>query len=590
MTTTIESIPPDLRQPPPPQDHPENDDHGGGDGRPSRADSTIRVDVVVLDRLMNLVGELVLSRNNFLQHVDEHGEPAMLAASQRLDVVTGELQESVMKTRMQPIGTVWSKFPRVVRDLSVACHKQVRMEIDGEETELDKAIIEAIKDPLVHIVRNAIDHGIETPDERLASGKPVEGMLRMTAHHEGGQVIVEISDDGAGIDVARVKARAVERGAISAAQAEQMPERDALHLVFLPGLSTAAAVTNVSGRGVGMDVVKTNVERIGGTVEVQSEIGQGTTLRVRIPLTLAIVPALLVNSAGERYAIAQREVLQLVRVDGERARVAVETFHDRPVFRLRGDLLPLVFLREVMASDPAPENQALTIAVLSVDGQQYGLVVDGVVATEEIVVKPLGKLLRDVRVFSGATIMGDGRVALILDVAGIARTSVIDLAVGHDTAAVSSHLAADRTVPVLVTASEAGNYVAIPLAGVARLEQIPVTATETTRGRDVVQYRGEILPLVRVSELAGSLGGPPIGADLNVVVHAWRGRQIGIVVDQIVDIVEVAEAAVFGATGQPGQLTTTLVVADRVTDLLDVERVLGDAIGSMFDDLVEGRR
>ena len=350
----------------------------GGEVRSGRADSTIRVDVDVLDRLMNLVGELVLARNNMLQHLGGSPAPAMLTAAQRLDLVTGELQESVMKTRMQPIGSAWSKFPRVVRDLSLACNKQVAIETDGEETELDKTIIEAIKDPLTHVVRNAVDHGIELPDVRAAAGKPRQGTLRMTARHEGGQVIIEISDDGAGIDIAKVKAKAVSKGLISPSESESMSDREAMQLIFKPGFSTASAVTNVSGRGVGMDVVKTNVEKIGGTVEVHSELGKGTTLRVRIPLTLAIIPALLILGDGDRYAIAQRDVVELVRLDGNKAANGLENVHGALVHRLRGRLLPLVDIRDVL--DLAPRDMdagnAITIVVLSADGQQFGLMVD----------------------------------------------------------------------------------------------------------------------------------------------------------------------------------------------------------------------
>ncbi|MEZ5218692.1 MAG: chemotaxis protein CheW [Ilumatobacteraceae bacterium] len=387
-----------------------------------------------------------------------------------------------------------------------------------------------------------------------------------------------------GINVERVKAKAVERGLITTGQADAMSDREAWHLIFLPGFSTAAQVTNVSGRGVGMDVVKTNVEKIGGTVEVVSELGQGTTLRVRIPLTLAIVPALLVNCGGDRYAIPQREVLELVRVDGEKARTAVELLHDAPVYRLRGNLLPLVNLREVMALPGRDENDALTIAVLSADGQQFGLVVDGVVATEEIVVKPLGRMLRSVPIFSGATIMGDGRVALILDVAGIARvsSSVSSARTESDGGGARERSAdiVDR-VPLLIVATGEDTRVAIPLADVARLEEIPVDTIEQTRGREVVQYRGEIMPLVRVSELVGTYGDSPVGEHVTAVVHAYKGRQVGIVVDRIVDIVDTE------LPQHRDSVTTTLVVADRVTELLDVTQAMAGVVGSLFDDLVE---
>ena len=404
---------------------------------------SIRVDVRLLDKLMNLVGELVLARNQVLQYTATQNDAAFLGTSQRLNLITSELQEGVMKTRMQPIGGIWGKLPRVVRDLSLVCKKQVRVEMEGTETELDKTIIEAIKDPLTHLVRNAVDHGIEAPDERARSGKPVEGRLLLRAYHEGGQVNIEIADDGAGIDGERVKSKALERGLISAEQAARLGERELMNLIFLPGFSTAASVTNVSGRGVGMDVVKTNIERIGGTVEVSSTAGRGTTHKLKIPLTLAIIPALTVTAAGERYAIPQVNLLELVRLktdaaldappDGghdaardacaENARGGVELIHGVPVYRLRGRLLPLVYLARELQGSPrgfepgerAPRPESTHVVVLQAEERQFGLVVDEVNDTEEIVVKPLGRKLKGIPVFAGATIMGDGRVALARD-------------------------------------------------------------------------------------------------------------------------------------------------------------------------------
>jgi two-component system chemotaxis sensor kinase CheA len=325
-------------------------------------DSTIRVDVGLLDRLMNLVGELVLARNQVLQHTATQQDNSFVATAQRLNLITTELQEGLIKTRMQPIGTVWSKFPRVVRDLASACGKQIRLEMEGKETELDKTIIEAIKDPLTHIVRNSADHGIETPDIRVASGKPTEGCLRLRAFHEGGQVNIEISDDGAGIDPEKVKAKALSKALVTAEQASQMGERELTNLVFLPGFSTAERITNVSGRGVGMDVVKTNIERIGGTVDIQSRRGAGTTLKIKIPLTLAIIPALVVTSGGERYAIPQVSLLESLRLDGEQARKGIEHIHGTPFYRLRGDLLPLVYLNEELGLGSANKAKATRAA------------------------------------------------------------------------------------------------------------------------------------------------------------------------------------------------------------------------------------
>lgn len=535
------------------------------DGRVSLSDSTIRVDVGVLDQLMNLVGELVLSRNNILQNVGLTSGTSMVSASQQLDLVTGELQECVMKTRMQPIGTVWSKFTRVVRDLSVQCGKQVRIELEGEETELDKTILEAIKDPLTHVVRNTVDHGIELPAERVAAGKSPEGALRMRARHEGGQVVIEISDDGAGINADRVKAKAVSRGLVSESQALAMSERDAVALIFAPGFSTAETVTNVSGRGVGMDVVKTNIERIGGTVDVESELGVGTTLRIRIPLTLAIIPALLVECAGHRFAIPQVEVLELVRLDGAQAESAVEMLHSAPVYRLRGNLLPLVHLRAELGLDETPDDAALTIAVVASDDRVWGLVVDRVLTTEEIVVKPLGRELRSGPAFSGATIMGDGQVALILDIPAIAKQSNVVAAAeaAHSDGLGHSDPNQQSTVTLLIV-SRGDEQFAIDMAQVDRLERFDATMLERSGDLDVVQYRGGILPLI-------SLGANLIGAPLTVVVFDRAGHLVGLVVEKIVDIIDTVIAN--GAVGPAG----TLLARDRVTQLLDVDSVLASA-------------
>ena len=533
------------------EDWASDNDNDKPSGSPSGGISSgnIRVDVGLLDKLMNLVGELVLARNQILQQANTHEDASLLGTSQRLNLITTELQEGVMKTRMQPIGNVWNKFPRVVRDLALACGKQVRVDLEGSETELDRTIIEAIKDPLTHLVRNAVDHGIELPPERLRQGKPASGCLRMRAFHESGQVNIEISDDGAGLNVERITRSALDRGLLSREQAARMGDHDLMQLIFLPGFSTAAQITNISGRGVGMDVVKTNIEKIGGTIDMQSTPGQGTTLKIKIPLTLAIIPALIVNAGGDCFAIPQVNLLELVRLEREQARRGIEMIHGAPIFRLRGSLLPLLNLNRLLnpsTSDssqvgwqnelkgtdvdfsairemhlrwktrlarllngqeevgveqllspdkcelgkwmngpgirqfgerpefthldrvhkeihacsskgrrapslrpsqrgarspgPSPEpvgrdclragrawrllvesSSLVNIVVLQADGRRFGLVVDGINDTEEIVVKPLGKQLKGVSLFAGATIMGDGRVSLILDVAGTAQ-------------------------------------------------------------------------------------------------------------------------------------------------------------------------
>jgi two-component system, chemotaxis family, sensor kinase CheA len=314
-------------------------------------DSTIRVDVGILDRLMTLVGELVLARNQILQFNATREDSSFNTSAQRVDLITTELQEGVMKTRMQPIGNIWNKFPRIVRDVAVGCGKQVRIEMEGKDTELDKTIIEAIKDPLTHLVRNAVDHGIETPEIRKLAGKDAEGLLCLRAFHEGGQVNIEIRDDGAGLDYEKIRSKAVQKNLVSADQAARLTEREVASLIFLPGFSTAEKVTNVSGRGVGMDVVKTNIEKIGGMVDVYSRLGKGTTIRMKIPLTLAIIPALIVSSAGDRYAIPQVSLLELVRLEGEQVRTGIELVNGAPVHRLRGRLLPLVYLARELNTD-----------------------------------------------------------------------------------------------------------------------------------------------------------------------------------------------------------------------------------------------
>jgi two-component system, chemotaxis family, sensor kinase CheA len=438
------------------------------------ADTTIRVDVSLLDRLMNLVGELVLARNQILQLSQGNADQTFTRTTQRLNLLTTELQEGVMKTRMQPIGNVWGKFPRVVRDLSASCNKQVRIEMTGKETELDKTLIEAIKDPLTHIVRNSIDHGIEMPDKRVAAGKPAEGLLSLKAFHEGGQVVIEIMDDGGGINTKRVTDKAVEKGLITREQAAKMSEREMVNLIFAPGFSTAEKVTNISGRGVGMDVVKTNIERIGGNVDIQNRLGQGTTLRIKIPLTLAIIPALIITSGGERFAIPQVSLIELLRLDAKQMREEIENVYGAPVYRLRGQLLPVVFLnRELGLADPKTAG-AMTIVVLQAEERHFCLVVDGVHDAEEIVVKPLAKILKPLSVYAGATIMGDGQVALILDVLGIAKRAhaVAKAAERQVHEVVAAESRKTSTQAILVFLSPDDGRMAIPVSKISRLEEI----------------------------------------------------------------------------------------------------------------------
>ena len=556
----------------------------------SVSDSTIRVDVVLLDKLMNLVGELVLARNQVLQFTGQYTDSSFLATSQRLNLITTELQGSVMKTRMQPIGNVWSKLPRVVRDLATTCGKEIRIEMVGKETELDKTIIEAIKDPLTHIVRNSVDHGVERPEVRVGRGKPAEGCLLMRAYHEGGQVNIEVSDDGGGIDGERVKQKAVQRGLITPEHAARMSDHETLHLIFLPGFSTAEKITNVSGRGVGMDVVKTNIEKIGGTVDLQSQLGKGTTLKIKIPLTLAIIPALIVTSSRDRFAIPQVNLLELVRLEADQAPLQVEFIHGAPVYRLRGQLLPLVYLnRELqLANRAAAGPEAANIVVLQADGHPFGLVVDEINDTEEIVVKPLGKQLKGITTsFAGATIMGDGRVALILDVLGLAqRASVIagERDRPHAEAPAHGRPAADGRQTLLLFEVGEGSRMAMPLSQVARLEEFRRNSVEHSGTQEVVRYRGQILPLIHVAHHVLCAGSPPSTKDdlMQVIVYSEQGRSVGLVVGQINDIIQETITAKRHAHGHG--IFGSVVTHDRVTDLLDVKAVVRAADPSFYPD------
>ena len=562
----------------------------------SASDSTIRVDVSQLDRLMNRVGEMVLLRNQIVQYTNSTEDSELLATSQRLNLLTTELQEGVMKTRMQPIGNVWSKFPRTVRDVALGCGKQVRIEMEGKETELDKTIIEAIKDPLTHLVRNAVDHGIEPPQVRRMAGKDPEGLLFLRAFHEGGQVNIEVTDDGAGLDYEKLRNKAIQKALITADQAARMTEREITNLIFLAGFSTAEKVTNVSGRGVGLDVVKTNIEKIGGTVDLQSKPGQGSTVRMKIPLTLAIIPALIVTSAGDRYAIPQVSLLELVRLEGEQSRKGLEFVNGAPVYRLRGKLLPLVYLqRELRADSQAQvaaslktEFQSVNIVVLRADDRAFGLVVDEINDTEEIVVKPLSKQMKSVNIYAGATIMGDGKVALILDVLGLAqRANVLCDARERETA---ERQEANELIPVTDTSQrkpmllfqhgETGR-IAIDLALVARLEEFPPSAIEVAGDQEAVQYRGQIMPLVRVTHVLESkrkVISENAHEALHVVVYADRGRSIGLVVDRILDIVE--ESFVIQPETARRVVLGSTVIQKRVTDILDLPGLVAAALPS----------
>jgi two-component system chemotaxis sensor kinase CheA len=545
-------------------------------------DSNIRVGVGLLDKLMDLVGELVLTRNQILQFNSEGEDPALNATSQRLNLITTELQEGVMKTRMQPIGVVWNKLPRVVRDIAIDLGKQIRLEMDGAETELDRTIIEAIKDPLMHLVRNSCDHGVESPEVRMRAGKPPQGTLTLRAYHEGGQVNIEVGDDGAGIDVARVKQKAIEKGLLRPEHADKLSDREALSLIFEPGFSTAQVVTNISGRGVGMDVVKSHIEKIGGVVDIFSRLGEGATVKIRIPLTLAIIPGLVITSGGERFVIPQVSLLELIRIEGDSSGKHIEYVHGTPVYRRRGSLLPIAYLNQVLDLKSADRAEAVSMVVLQAEDRQFGLIVDGINDTQEIVVKPLGKQLKGLTLYAGATIMGDGRVALILDVLGIGQCSGVfgearEAARAADKQKAQVEIEQQR---LLLFRSGSFHRLAVPLSLVARLEEFPQSAIEHAGGGQVVQYRGRILPLVSLrSVLEPDSAAQDVSTDpVQVVVFNDGDVSVGMVVDQILDVAE--EAVTVRQRSDRKGLLGSAVVGTKVTDFLDLNEVLRAVEGS----------
>ncbi|MBO6804461.1 MAG: chemotaxis protein CheA, partial [Thalassospira sp.] len=468
----------------------------------SVAAQTIRVNVELLENLMTLVSELVLTRNQLLQMVRGKDDSEFTVPLQRLSHITTDLQEGVMKTRMQPIGNAWAKLPRIVRDLALEMNKKIDLQMIGADTELDRQVLELIKDPLTHMVRNSADHGLEDIPGRRDAGKPETGTVTLNAYHEGGHIIIEISDDGRGLNLERIKAKAIANGLATESELEGMGEQQIQQFIFKAGFSTAEKVTSVSGRGVGMDVVRTNIEKIGGTVELKSVEGRGSTFIIKIPLTLAIVSALIVESGGERFAIPQISVLELVRASNN-SEHSIERIHDTPVLRLRNRLLPLVTLKKILGldttqeSDDAVDEEAF-IVVAQVGTYSFGIIVDRVFDTEEIVVKPVAPILRDLSLFSGNTILGDGSVIMILDPNGIAtRTGEITVGGSQGVEGKAKADASDReTTSMLVFRAGGSEVRAVPLALVARLEEIDVENIEHSNGRPLVQYRGKLMPLV----------------------------------------------------------------------------------------------
>ncbi len=555
------------------------------------ASQTIRVNVQTIETLMTMVSELVLTRNQLLeisgrQSGTTQGDDEFDAPLQRLSNVTAELQEGVMQTRMQPIGNAWGKLPRIVRDLSLELDRPIELEMVGAETELDRQVLELIRDPLTHMVRNSADHGIESPDIRVKLGKPKAGKIKVSAFHEGGHIIIEIADDGKGLNTAALKAKALEKEIVSDVELAEMSDAQIHMLIFHAGFSTAEKVTSVSGRGVGMDVVRTNIEIIGGTIDLNSVEGKGTSVKIKIPLTLAIIPALIVEVAGDRFAIPQLAVSELVRASptGENK---IEKIKDAEVLRLRDDLLPLVRMSELLemgrspdeAGQPEMARDNIFIVVTKVGNQEFGIVVDEVFHTEEIVVKPMSSMLKGVTMFSGNTIMGDGSVILIVDPNGVAQ-SVRQSGV-EDTGPVEEEIEEETNEgdirSLLLFEAGSPEPKAVPLALVTRLEELDAASVEHAGNRHLVQYRGRLMPLIYVDN-----GGPKkTEGRLPMLVFSEGERSMGLVVDKILDIIEhgldlQVEADEAGFLG-------SAIVAGKATQILDVGHYLPLAFADWFE-------
>lgn len=546
--------------------------------KPSKSaapESTIRVGVRVLDRLMNLAGELVLSRNQLLRVLGEKSSNGANIDSivSGLDQVTTELQETIMQTRMQPIGNVFNKFPRVIRDLSSSLGKNITLQMEGVEVETDKTIVEAIADPLTHLVRNSCDHGIEDPAARASAGKTVEGTIILRAFHKAGKVMIEILDDGAGMDPDKLRQNAINKGVITEEVAAEMSDRDAVNLIFAPGFSTAAAVTAVSGRGVGMDVVRTNIENIGGTVEVESRLGFGSTIRITLPLTLAIVPSMIVSVDDDPYALPQSNIIELVRTDNKEKRI--ERVSNAEVLRLRGALIPLVRLRDVLNlskdKDEADQREETQLVVVEAGRSQFALAVDKVLDSEEIVVKPLGRHLNNHPLLAGSTILGDGRVAMILDASGIAGR----MAIAHENEAPSDNQANETSAKppvdsdrlVLMSVSEKDHF-AVSMDIVSRIERVAVTSIDHVGERKVLQYRGGTLPLLSINEViqVTQLDEPD---HVNIVVFKVYGHEVGLITPHLNDIRQCSINVGEESTGQMG-VAGVAVIGGQTTRILDL--------------------
>jgi two-component system chemotaxis sensor kinase CheA len=504
-------------------------------------ETTIRLNVAVLDSLMTLAGELVLSRNQLNESLARKNERGIQSGAQRVSLATSELQEVVTRTRMQPVGSLFAKFPRLVRDLARELEKDVQLNLSGNEVEIDKTILEGLSDPLTHMVRNAVDHGIESHDKRVAAGKPAGGVVTLAASHQAGHVVIEIADDGRGLDGEKVAASTLAKGLITSEQLQGMSERDKMALIFLPGVSTAEKVSNVSGRGVGMDVVKTNLDKLGGKIEIDSARGKGTRFRIKLPLTLAIIPSLLVSDGGQRFAIPQVNVDELIRIPARQVAQRIDRVGDAEVLILRDRLAPLVYLAEALGMPRPAAGSALNVVLVNTGAFEYGLVVEELHDTCEIVVKPLGRHLKGLHDYAGATILGDGRVAVILDVAGLASRASLSSsaaeAIARRAAVEEEAAAAGELHSLLLFENAPGETCAVPIEQVSRIERVRSTQVERLGGRRTMQYRGASLPLVTLRDTA-SVGELSESQNWVVIVFERMGYPFGLLAAEPLDMVE----------------------------------------------------
>jgi two-component system chemotaxis sensor kinase CheA len=534
------------------------------------AETHIKVDVKLLDQLMNLAGELVLARNRVVQLSQRTMDEDLTRSVQILSMITTEMQETIMKTRMQPIGTVFNKFPRIVRDLAKALGKKVNLHLEGTETELDRSIIETIKDPLTHLIRNAIDHGIEPPSERIQLGKPQEGNLILRAYQEGGQVVIEVDDDGRGIDIEKIKKKAIEKGFMSYEEADRASEKELLNLIFKPGFSTAETVTQLSGRGVGMDVVKANIEKLGGSIEINTVLGKGTNVKIKIPLTLAIIPALIVTSGDYRYAIPQVNLKELVNVDPDKDLLKVG---NTEFYRLRGEIIPVLRLSEVLKVNGKTKEQR-NLVILNTGERFIGLLVDKIFASEEIVVKPLGRWFKNIPIYSGATIMGDGKLALILDVISLSQfvgISIEEIEKTYESTSLIIKTSAKETI-ILLLFDVGKDRFALPIALISRLDKIKADEIQISGGKEIIIYRNQVVPIIRLENYL-PLKEVPLQENYNILFFTERGKTCGILCTNIVGTLETTLEIEEGIYTHPGILGHR-IIDGRTTLFIDIYKII----------------